>query len=297
MRPADITAAAAPDDTALGRRLALAILFSLALHGAVMLSVGWLRTPPNTPVPSPPDQTVVLINLESPAEEPGPPPPTPAPLAPLSSPAPPVEPASEPEARPLAYQHAPATPSTEEWALASTYRLKNSKRYRYTWGVHVRSLMGTAVEGPDQGVVRFRVEIAPDGTLSRLETLWSTSPVAERLARQAIQSMPPLPPTPTGRPLVFERTISFQPFDAEVPPIYRNDCQPDPPGFRNPFAWNGTSEPVSAPADASAEEALSGEDLAACRDQLPQDTMEAEVADDTRQLLQWGSSRLARPCP
>jgi len=63
LRPADITAAAAPDDTGFGRRLALAVLVSLALHGAVMLSVGWLRTPPNSPFPSPPDQTVVRINL------------------------------------------------------------------------------------------------------------------------------------------------------------------------------------------------------------------------------------------
>jgi hypothetical protein len=35
-------------------------------------------------------------------------------------------------------------------------------------------MMGTAIEGPDQGVVRFRVEIAPDGSLARLETLWTT---------------------------------------------------------------------------------------------------------------------------
>ncbi|WP_204313935.1 hypothetical protein, partial [Raoultella planticola] len=67
-------------------------------------------------------------------------------------------------------------------------------------------MMGTAVEGPDQGMVRFRVEIAPDGSLAKLDTLWSTSPVAERLARQAIATMPRWPATPTGKPLVFEKT-------------------------------------------------------------------------------------------
>lgn len=50
-------------------------------------------------------------------------------------------------------------------------------------------MMGTAVEGPDQGLVRFRLEIAPDGTLTKLETLWSTSKVAEQLARKAIENM------------------------------------------------------------------------------------------------------------
>jgi hypothetical protein len=49
-------------------------------------------------------------------------------------------------------------------------------------------------------MVRFRVEIAPDGSLARLETLWSTSDTAERLARQAIASMPQWPATPTGSP-------------------------------------------------------------------------------------------------
>ena len=45
--------------------------------------------------------------------------------------------------------------------MASTYTLKNSKRYRNAWAQQVRSMMGTAVEGPDQGVVRFAIEIAP----------------------------------------------------------------------------------------------------------------------------------------
>ncbi len=61
--------------------------------------------------------------------------------------------------------------------------------------------------------------IASDGTLARLEKLWTTSTIAERLARKAIDSLPPLPPTPTGRPLIFDRTISFTPDAADAPPI------------------------------------------------------------------------------
>jgi hypothetical protein len=55
-------------------------------------------------------------------------------------------------------------------------------------------MMGTAVEGPDQGVVRFRIEIAPDGSLTQLQTLWTTLAKAEKLARQAIENMSPRPP-------------------------------------------------------------------------------------------------------
>lgn len=69
-------------------------------------------------------------------------------------------------------------------------------------------------------MVRFRVEIAPDGTLTRLDTLlWSTSAVAERLARQAAGKMPRWPTTPTGKPLIFEKTISFSPFASYGPPL------------------------------------------------------------------------------
>jgi hypothetical protein len=53
--------------------------------------------------------------------------------------------------------------------------------------------------------------------------------------------MPPLPPTPTGKPLVFEKTISFLPYETGWPPSYKYDCLPDPPAFRNPFAWDGKS--------------------------------------------------------
>ncbi len=191
-----------------------------------------------------------------------------------------------------ASMEAPRAPTAEEWAFAAQYTLKNSKGYRHSWGTQVRSMMGTAVEGPDQGVVRFRVEIAPDGTLSKLETLWSTSPVAEQLARKAIENMPPLPPTPNGKLLVFEKTISFSPFTSDSTPLYRDDCLPDPPTFRNPFAWNGKTEQVRV--ETPAAQQPSPQDLEACLKQLPRDSIEAESAHDQRQLEQWRSTKLGR---
>jgi hypothetical protein len=138
-------------------------------------------------------------------------------------------------------------------------------------------------------MVRFHIEIAANGQLSKLETLWSTSPVAEKLARQAIENMPPLPPIPTGKPLIFQKTISFQPVDDGWPPIYKYDCLPDPPTFKNPFAWDGKSAPVAIQqkvADGSKQEMLT--DCPAIED----DTIEAEAADMKRQFEIWGSSRL-----
>jgi TonB family protein len=184
---------------------------------------------------------------------------------------------------------APPAPTAEEWQVASTYTLKNSKRYRYNWGQQVRSMMGTAVEGVQEGLVRFRVEIAPDGTLAKAEVLWSTSGLAEKLALQAIRSMPPLPPTPTGKPLIFEKTISFMPFETGWPPIYKYDCLPDPPSFSNPFAWNGSSPQRTAqahPEDASAPD--SAVPPAECPDAGP-DSIEAEEKDMERQFKEWGS--------
>jgi hypothetical protein len=105
--------------------------------------------------------------------------------------------------------------------------------------------------------------------------------------------MPPLPPTPNGQPLIFEKTISFQPFEAEVPPIYKDDCLPDPPRHRNRFAWNGTSPQTDAPPPAAAA-ALDPQAVAECEKQLPQDSMDAEIGNDERQLRQWGSGRLGR---
>ncbi len=199
--------------------------------------------------------------------------------------------------RALVSMAAPAAPTAAEWAFAAKYTLKNSKGYRYTWGQQVRSVMGTAFEGPDQGAVRFRVEIAPDGRLARLDTLWSTSPAAERLARQAISSMSQWPSTPTGRPLIFEKTISFSPFATDGPPLYKNDCLPDPPEFGNSFAWDGSAPREGAVGKAKAQAAshaatnLDPQALADCMKQLPQDSIEAESARDQRLMDQWDSSK------
>jgi TonB family protein len=185
---------------------------------------------------------------------------------------------------------APLAPTAEEWAFASKYTLKNSKGYRHSFGQQVRSMMGTAVEGPDQGQVRFRIEIAPSGSVTKVETLWKTSDKAEQLARKAITSMPVLPPTPTGKPLIFERTISFTPYATNDMPIYRDDCQPDAPIFNNPFAWDGKS-PQEIRQNKPSEK-LSAEALAECLKQLPQDSAEGVAAHNQRQFEQWRSGKL-----
>lgn len=185
---------------------------------------------------------------------------------------------------------APSAPTAEEWAFATKYTLKNSKGYRHSFGQQVRSMMGTAVEGPDQGQVRFRFEIAPSGSVTKVETLWKTSDKAEQLARKAISSMPPLPPTPTGKPLIFERTISFTPFATNDAPVYRDDCLPDTTAFGNPFAWDGKS-PQEIKKSKPAEK-LSPEALAECLKQLPQDSIDGITAEAQRQLDIWSSGKL-----
>lgn len=198
------------------------------------------------------------------------------------------------EERQAASMAAPSAPTEQEWAFAAKYTNKNSKGYRYHWGQQVRSMMGTAVAGKDQGVVRFRIEIAPDGTLAKLETLWTTSNVAEQLARKAISNLPPLPPTPTGKPLVFERTISFTPDESGGPPVYKNDCLPDAPIFLNPFVWDGTSPRVRA--ENKPIEKLDPQAYEECMKQLPQDSIEADVANNKAKMDRWGwsSSKLGQ---
>jgi TonB family protein len=193
----------------------------------------------------------------------------------------------------LATLSAPSPPTPEEWKQASTYTLKNSKRYRYNWGQLVRSMMGTAVEGLQQGLVRFRIEIAPDGKLAKVEVLWSTAEIAEKLALQAIRSLPPLPPTPTGKPLVFEKTIAFVPFETGWPPIYKNDCLPDPPSFNNPFAWNGSSlQRTSQAHQENASPSSRAPRQAECPLDSEPDSIEAEEKDMERQFKEWGAARL-----
>jgi TonB family protein len=193
----------------------------------------------------------------------------------------------------LATMAAPSAPTPEEWQLASTYTLKNSKRYRYNWGQLVRSKMGTAVEGLQQGLVRFRIEIAPDGKLAQVDVLWSTSEIAEKLALQAIRSLPPLPPTPTGKPLVFEKTIAFVPFETGWPPIYKYDCLPDPSSFQNPFAWNGSSPQRTSQAHSeNAPPSRSAAPQDECPHDSVPDSIEAEEKDMERQFKEWGAARL-----
>ena len=190
----------------------------------------------------------------------------------------------------LASMEAPSAPTAEEWAFASKYTLKNSKGYRHSFGQQVRSMMGTAVEGADQGQVRFRIEIAPSGSVVKVETLWKTSDKAERLARKAIKSMPVLPPTPTGKPLVFERTISFLPFATNDSPVYRDECLPDTPAFSNPFTWDGKS-PQEVKRNKPAEK-QSPEALAECLKQLPQDSIDGIAAEGQRQSDIWSSGKI-----
>jgi TonB family protein len=283
----------------------IALLLTLALHAAVWLLASGYQFKYVSPVEaSKPVEKIVFLELITPPRQPMPEPPsappTTPPTTPITAPTKPPPPntalaapapAPSPD-RPRASLAAPPPPTAEEWAFAAHYTNKNSKGYRYSWGQQVRSMMGTAVEGPDQGVVRFRIEIAPDGRLTQVQTLWTTSAKAEQLARQAIQNMPPLPPTPTGKPLIFDKTISFSPFANDGPPIYRDDCKPEPPVFRNPFAWDGRSHQVvaaptpTAPTDPQA--------LADCLRQLPQDSVEAESASDQRLMDQWGSSKTGR---
>ena len=248
-----------------------AIVLSLGLH-IVLLAV---YAPIDVKLPKKKDDLVV-IKLEEPK-------PKPEEAIPLQS-------AKTPTAKGPATQAAPSAPTVEEWAFASKYTLKNSKGYRHSFGQQVRSLMGTAVEGADQGQVRFRIEIAPNGSIVQVETLWKTSDKAEQQARKAIASMPALPPTPTGKPLIFERTISFTPYATNDVPIYRDDCQPDAPTFINPFAWDGKS-PQEIKQNKTSEK-LSAEALAECLKQLPQDSVEGVAAHNQRQFEQWRSGKL-----
>ena len=276
------------------------LLLSLALHA--VLVAGWqfdaLKIAKN---PEAIEIRIATQVREDVQELPAPPPPNrkkPRASAPRAAtpsrevkPAPTPEVLATPSAKTPASLEAPPPPSAEEWHLASTYKLKNSKRYRNNWGQLVRSMMGTAVEGPGQGMVRFRIEIAPDGTLANVKELWSTSENASKLAWQAIKSLPPLPPTPTGQPLIFERTISFQPYETGWPPSYTLDCLPDPPVFKNPFAWDGKSPqeqikhqaPKRVAADAEAYQEKCVTDSTA-------DTIEQEEGEMKRQMeiYRWG---------
>lgn len=253
-----------------------AVLLSLAFHASLM-APWWGK--PQPPEPEEPIQ----VRLETRPEAPPPPPPKPKPKM-AEKPQPEPEAPAQPEKVPMSMP-APPAPTAEEWALASTYTLRNGKRYRSAWGQQVRSMMGTAVEGPDQGMVRFRIEIAPNGKIARVEELWSTSEVATKLALKAIENMPPLPPTPNGKPLIFEQTISFMPYETGWPPSYKLDCLPEPAAFKNQFAWDGKSAPRKVEYQ---HRPPPPED---CPPDSTEDTIEAEEASFKRQMDQWRWAR------
>jgi hypothetical protein len=286
-------------------RYGLAISASLVLHGGLIALA--IILPLNTahqPNPHPAEQTSRVVQLVAPAAQQSPPVSPPyvralaSALAPVPGPAAAILPRPDKlVAAPLAEQQpasmaAPAAPTDEEWTFAARYTLKNSKGYRHSWGQQVRSMMGTAVTGPNQGMVRFRIEIAPDGTLAKLETLWRTSEVAERLARQAVAHMPRLPPPPSGKALIFDKTIQFSAFASDDTPFYKDDCLPDPPAFGNRFAWDGRSPQRAAPP--LTLERPDPQAMEKCQQELPQDTIEAESAHDRRALEQWGPSTAGR---
>jgi hypothetical protein len=92
---------------------------------------------------------------------------------------------------------------------------------------------------------------------------------------------------------VFEQTIAYVPYDSGWPPIYKNDCLPDPPKFQNPFVWDGKSpknESRIAPKNApSAGQPASD---SGCPNEAQPDSIEAEAADIKRQLDFWGARPL-----
>jgi hypothetical protein len=264
-----------------------ALLLSLAFHASLLLP-WWSKVRP--PAPEEPMQLRLMPRPEvKPPPKSKPPKAKPLkPVKPIAVPDTPLPPA--PEKAPLSMP-APPAPTAEEWKIASTYTLKNSKRYRYNWGQQVRSMMGTAVEGPGQGVVRFRIEIAPDGKIAKVEELWSTSELASELAWNAIRNLPPLPPTPTGKPLVFEQTISFLPYETGWPPSYKLDCLPDPPIFKNQFAWDGASpRPGAREYPESGSPSGRAPPSADCDPDSTADSIEEEERELKRQmeLLRWG---------
>jgi TonB family protein len=269
----------------------MAALLVLGLHAAALRLADAVLHGLGAAKPARAERMVIHLTLPPLAREAEPPPPKRRP------PPRPPQPQAQPERSPLqnpvavaphtpASRAAPPPPTAEEWAFAARYTLRNSKGYRHSWGQQLRSLMGTAIEGPDQGAVRFRIEIAPDGTLTRVDTLWTTSAAVERRAREALGRMPPLPPTPTGKPLIFERTIHFSPDAHDDPPTYDHDCLPQAKAFRNPFVWDGKS-PQRRP-EPEPEEPPDPQALQDCLKQLPQNTIEAEAARDRRAMERWG---------
>ncbi len=85
---------------------------------------------------------------------------------------------------------------------------------------------------------------------------------------------------------------SFDAFTVEAPPLYKNDCEPDPPQHGNRFVWDGISPQRTA--EEPVAEKLDPVAYAECLKQLPQDSIEAEAASDERQQKHWASPNLGR---
>ena len=167
---------------AVDRPNVVAVLFSLALHAAVLALVSGyqfgFRSADKESSPS----RIIFMQVQPPPQDDAPmrgqelspaidsPNPTALGIAPITESTDRSPPAKEP-----ATMAAPSAPTAEDWAFAGSYTNKNSKGYRYSWGQQVRSMMGTAYEGTDQGQVRFSVEIAPNGSITRVDTIWKTS--------------------------------------------------------------------------------------------------------------------------
>ena len=92
--------------------------------------------------------------------------------------------------------------------------------------------------------------------------------------------------------MVIEKTIAFTPCASDGPPLYKDDCLPDPPAFNNPFSWSGKSARVQV--EAEPQEKPDAQTLEDCLKQLPKDSIDAENARDRRVMDQWDASRLRR---
>jgi type IV secretory pathway VirB10-like protein len=172
----------------------LAVFAAVAMHALFLAWAGYFpfQSPINPNTPSAKEE-VLFMEVVAPPPDPLPPQPVPPTQAPKPNPAPvlPTPPnnawTAPVAAQPPASMDAPAAPTAEEWAFAAKYTLKNSKGYRHSWAKQVRSLMGTAIEGPDQGMVRFRVGAADDWV--RLHALRRGEPAHTALSAALVDAL------------------------------------------------------------------------------------------------------------
>jgi hypothetical protein len=101
--------------------------------------------------------------------------------------------------------------------------------------------------GPVPGGDRARWQLA------RLDTLWSTSAVAERLARQAIASMPQWPPTPTGKTLDLREDHLILAVRIGRPPALQGRLPARPAGIQQSVRLGWQVSPRAGPGRADGE--------------------------------------------